>query len=153
RLDLDWDVIFVDDGSTDGTVDHLRELNARDRRIKALSLSRNFGKEIASAAGLSHVTADAAVLMDADLQHPPELIADFVKHWRAGYDVVYGCRADRKTDTFLHRMAARSFYSAFKSLSGTALPPGAGDFRLMSRKAVQAMNRMQERVRFNKGLF
>lgn len=153
QLDLNWDVLFVDDGSTDGTLERLRALHAFDSRIRALSLSRNFGKEVASAAGLRHVTADAAVLMDADLQHPPEMIAEFVKHWQSGYDVVYGQRMDRKTDSPMQRLSARAFYAIFRRLSGTSLPPGAGDFRLLSRKAVRAMNRMGERVRFNKGLF
>jgi glycosyltransferase involved in cell wall biosynthesis len=153
RLDVDWDVIFVDDGSTDGTMALLRELNARDPRFKAVSLSRNFGKEIAAAAGLAYATGDAAVLMDADLQHPPELIADFVQHWRQGADMVYGKRIDRDADGLMHRIAARLFYSLFERLSGTSLPAGAGDFRLFSRKAIDAMNRMGERVRFNKGLY
>jgi len=153
RLDVDWDVIFVDDGSTDGTMALLRELNARDRRFKAISLSRNFGKEIAAAAGLAYATGDAAVLMDADLQHPPELIADFVRHWRQGADMVYGKRIDRDADGLMHRIAARLFYSLFERLSGTSLPAGAGDFRLFGRKAIDAMNRMGERVRFNKGLY
>jgi polyisoprenyl-phosphate glycosyltransferase len=152
-LDLQWEVVFVDDGSSDGTLARLRALNAQDRRLKAISLSRNFGKEIATAAGLSYVTGDAAVLMDADLQHPPELIRDFVAHWRAGFEIVYGQRRDRDADTFLHRWAARAFYLTFQKLSGTTLPAGAGDFRLLDRKAVDAMNRMRERVRFNKGLF
>jgi glycosyltransferase involved in cell wall biosynthesis len=152
-LDLDWDVIFVDDGSTDGTMALLRALNAQDRRFKAVSLSRNFGKEIAAAAGLTYATGDAAVLMDADLQHPPEVIADFVEHWRQGADMVYGVRIDRGADSLMHRIAARLFYSLFERLSGTSLPAGAGDFRLFSRKAIDAMNRMGERVRFNKGLY
>jgi glycosyltransferase involved in cell wall biosynthesis len=152
-LDLDWEVVFVDDGSTDGTLDLLKALHARDPRFKAVSLSRNFGKEIAAAAGLAYVTGDAAVLMDADLQHPPELIREFVRHWRQGSDIVYGKRIDRNTDGFLHRLSARLFYAAFEKLSGTALPEGAGDFRLLDRKAIDAMNRMRERVRFNKGLY
>jgi glycosyltransferase involved in cell wall biosynthesis len=152
-LGLDWDVIFVDDGSTDGTMALLRELNARDPRITAVSLSRNFGKEIAAAAGLAYAAGDAAVLMDADLQHPPEVIADFVQHWRQGADMVYGKRIDRTADGLMHRIAARLFYSLFERISGTALPAGAGDFRLFSRKAIDAMNRMGERVRFNKGLY
>jgi len=152
-LDLDWEVVFVDDGSTDGTLAKLRALHAQEPRLKAVSLSRNFGKEIATAAGLSYVTGDAAVLMDADLQHPPELICDLVAHWRSGIDIVYGQRRDRDADTFLHRWAARAFYAAFHKLSGTTLPAGAGDFRLLDRKAVDTMNRMRERVRFNKGLF
>ena len=152
-LDLDWEVVFIDDGSTDGTLDLLRALNARDPRFKAVSLSRNFGKELAAAAGLRYATGDAAVLMDADLQHPPELIRELVRHWRQGSDIVYGQRVDRKTDGLLHRLSARLFYSAFEKLSGTTLPEGAGDFRLLDRKAVDAMNRMRERVRFNKGLY
>ena len=152
-LGLVWDVIFIDDGSTDGTLQKLKAINARDPRFKAIALSRNFGKEIATAAGLSYVRSDAAVLMDADLQHPPELIAKFVEFWRAGYDVVYAQRVDRAADSFLNRWAARVFYAVFRRLSGTTLPEGAGDFRLLDRKAVDAMNRMRERIRFNKGLF
>jgi polyisoprenyl-phosphate glycosyltransferase len=152
-LGLDWEVIFVDDGSTDGTLKLLRRLNREDHRFKALSLSRNFGKEIAAAAGLHYVTGDAAVLMDADLQHPPELIREFVARWKEGYDVVYGQRLDRDADSAFHRLSARVFYVAFQKLSGTSLPPGAGDFRLLDRKAIDAMNRMRERVRFNKGLY
>jgi glycosyltransferase involved in cell wall biosynthesis len=146
-------VIFVDDGSTDGTLARLRTLHDRDRRCKAVSLSRNFGKEIAIAAGLSYAAGDAAVLMDADLQHPPELITEFVQQWRAGFDIVYGQRQDRNTDSFTRRWASRAFYAAFHKLSGTPLPKGAGDFRLLDRKAVDAMNRMRERGRFNKGLY
>jgi polyisoprenyl-phosphate glycosyltransferase len=152
-LGLDWEVLFVDDGSTDGTLAKLRAFNARDRRLKAVSLSRNFGKEIAVAAGLSYAGGDAAVVMDGDLQHPPELIRDFVAHWRSGFDIVYGQRIDRDTDTLAHRWGARAFYALFHKLSGTQLPKGAGDFRLLDRKAVDAMNRMRERVRFNKGLY
>jgi glycosyltransferase involved in cell wall biosynthesis len=152
-LGLAWEVIFVDDGSTDGTLALLKALHARDPRFKALVLSRNFGKEIAAAAGLTYVTGDAAVLMDADLQHPPELIKDFVARWHEGFDIVYGRRLDRDADTPLHRLSARVFYAAFEKLSGTRLPTGAGDFRLLDRKAIDAMNRMRERVRFNKGLY
>jgi glycosyltransferase involved in cell wall biosynthesis len=153
RIGLDWEIVFVDDGSTDGTLGLLRQLNSRDPRIKAISLSRNFGKEIAAAAGLHYAQGDAAVLMDADLQHPPEVIPEFVARWQEGYNVVYGQRSDRDADTLVHRTAARFFYSAFKHLSGTTLPEGAGDFRLLDRKAIDAINRMGERVRFNKGLF
>ena len=148
-----WEVVFIDDGSTDGTLGKLRRLNAADPRYKAISLSRNFGKEIATAAGLSYVSGDVAVIMDADLQHPPEMIAEFLKHWREGYDVVYGQRLDRAADTMMHRISAVAFYRIFKALSGTTLPQNAGDFRLLDRKAINAMNRMGERVRFNKGLF
>jgi glycosyltransferase involved in cell wall biosynthesis len=153
ELGLDWEVIFVDDGSTDGTLGKVRELNSRDPRFKAIALSRNFGKEIAIAAGLTYAKGDAAVLMDADLQHPPELIKAFVARWREGYDIVYGQRLDRETDHILRRLASRMFYAVFDKLSGTPLPEGAGDFRLLDRKAIDAMNRFKERVRFNKGLY
>jgi glycosyltransferase involved in cell wall biosynthesis len=153
RLGRSWDVIFIDDGSTDATLHTLRALHARDPRFKAVSLSRNFGKEIAVAAGLRFASGDAAVVMDGDLQHPPELIAEFVAQWDRGFDIVYGQRTDRQTDTALHRWAARTFYKLFRSVSGTELPDGAGDFRLIDRKAIDVLNRMGERARFNKGLY
>ncbi len=150
---LAWDVTFVDDGSRDGSREVLRRLHQSDSRLKAVFLSRNFGKEIAVAAGLSYATGDAVVLMDADLQHPPETLTQFVAQWRAGYDIVYGQRDDRTADAALRRLFSRGFYKAFESLSGTTLPDGAGDFRLLDRKAVDAMNRFGERARFNKGLY
>src|SRR5215831_3687670 len=127
---LPWEIVFVDDGSTDATLEKLRAMHARDGRIKAVSLSRNFGKEIAIAAGLSYAQGDAVILMDADLQHPPELIRQFVALWQDGYDIVYGQRTDRAADSALRRMFSRAFYTAFHTLSGTQLPEGAGDFRL-----------------------
>ncbi len=148
-----FEVVFVDDGSTDGTLAMVRALNAEDPRIKAISFSRNFGKEIALAAGLRYAGGEAVVAMDADLQHPPEKIPEFLALWKQGYDVVYAQRTDRKTDTPLRRMLARSYYSAFRILSGTRLHENAGDFRLLSRRAVDALNRLGERARFNKGLF
>ncbi len=150
---LDWHVLFVDDGSTDRTLEILRAQNAEDPRIRAVSLSRNFGKEVAVAAGLGNADADAVVIMDADLQHPPEKIGEFVALWRQGYDIVYGQRIDRSADSPLRRMLAKGFYRLFHALSGTELPEGAGDFRLLSRRAVVALNRIGERARFNKGLY
>jgi glycosyltransferase involved in cell wall biosynthesis len=152
-IGLDWETVFVDDGSTDGTLAAIRALNRADARYKAIALSRNFGKEIAIAAGMRYARGDLVVLMDADLQHPPEVIREFVSYWRQGYEIVYGQRIDRGADSVAHRWAARVFYAVFRALSGTELPPGAGDFRLLGRKAVDAMNLMGERVRFNKGLF
>jgi polyisoprenyl-phosphate glycosyltransferase len=150
---LRWDILFIDDGSRDATPAILRRLNAADPRLTALSLSRNFGKERAVAAGLAHATGDAVVLMDADLQHPPEIIPQFIAKWREGFDVVYGQRDDRETDGMARRAFAKVFYGTFKAMSGTTLPDGAGDFRLLDRKAVAALNQIQERVRFNKGLY
>ncbi len=150
---LAWDIVFVDDGSRDGSRAVLRALHATDGRLKSVFLSRNFGKEIAVAAGLAYASSDAVVIMDADLQHPPDTIPKFLAQWRAGYDIVYGQRDDRAADAALRRLFSRGFYKAFEGLSGTTLPDGAGDFRLLDRKAVDAMNRFGERSRFNKGLY
>jgi len=150
---LQWEAVFVDDGSRDATLSRLRDAHERDPRIKAVALSRNFGKEIAVAAGLHYAAGDAVILMDADLQHPPETIPSLVARWLEGFDVVYAQRVDRSADSPLRRLYARLFYKLFATLSGTSLPEGAGDFRLLSRRAVDAMNRMGERARFNKGLY
>ncbi len=151
--DLAWEIVFVDDGSKDRTCEILRRLNAADPRLKAVSLSRNFGKELAVAAGLRYATGDAVVLMDADLQHPPEVIPEFITKWHEGFDIVFGRRDDRQEDSVLRRALSVAFYKAFRAMSGTTLPGGAGDFRLLDRKAVDALNGIRERVRFNKGLY
>ncbi|MEQ1697910.1 MAG: glycosyltransferase family 2 protein [Hyphomicrobiaceae bacterium] len=148
-----FEVVFVDDGSIDGTLAAVRAAHASDPRIKAISLSRNFGKEIAVTAGLRCANGDAAVLMDGDLQHPPEVIPDFIAGWKAGHDIVYGARLDRKTDSALRRMFSVAFYRLFGFLSGTKLHENAGDFRLFSRRALNAFNKLGERARFNKGLY
>ena len=148
-----FEVIIIDDGSTDGTLDLIRARHKADPRIKAVSLSRNFGKEIAVAAGLKHAAGDAAIIMDSDLQHPPEVIPQFIEGWRSGFDIVYGKRTDRVADGPARRLFARGFYRTFRTLSGTRLHDDAGDFRLVSRRAVAALNRLGERARFNKGLF
>ncbi|MBS0243457.1 MAG: glycosyltransferase family 2 protein [Proteobacteria bacterium] len=148
-----YEVIIVDDGSTDGTLDALRALNSRDPRFKAVSLSRNFGKEIAVAAGLERATGQGVIIMDGDLQHPPEAVPRFIELWDLGYDIVYGQRTDRSRNSLRERMSARLFYRMFRYLSGTELPEGAGDFRLLDRRVVDVFNRLGERSRFNKGLF
>ncbi|MGQ0455716.1 MAG: glycosyltransferase family 2 protein [Hyphomicrobium sp.] len=150
---LAWSIIFVDDGSTDATLGALRRLHDADPRIAGISLSRNFGKEIAVAAGLRHATGDAVVIMDSDLQHPPESIPEFIAKWREGYDVVYGKRIDRSADSAWRRIGARGFYSIFHALSGTPLQVNSCDFRLLSRRAVDAINSIGEHVRYNNGLF
>ncbi len=152
-LGLRWSIVFVDDGSTDATLAKLRELNAKDPRITAIALSRNFGKEIAVAAGLRYASSDAVVIMDSDLQHPPEAIRSFVEKWREGQDVVFGMRLDRSSDTAWRREGARIFYRVFHALSGTELQQNSCDFRLLSRRAVEAINKIGERVRYNNGLF
>jgi polyisoprenyl-phosphate glycosyltransferase len=148
-----FEVIFVDDGSSDDTLDVLRDLHSRDRRITAISFSRNFGKEIAIAAGLDHAAGRAAIVMDADLQHPPETVAEFVAKWREGYKNVFAQRRDRYADSPLRRALTQRFYHLFDAFGETNLPPGAGDFRLLDRQAIEALARMRERARFSKGLY
>ncbi len=148
-----WEVIFVDDGSADDSLAVIRELNNADARLRAVSFSRNFGKEIAIAAGLDHARGRAVAVMDADLQHPPEVLATFLARWREGFSMVYGVRSDRNGESHLKRSFARAFYKLFERFGETRLPEGAGDFRLMDRKAVDALCAMGERARFSKGLY
>lgn len=153
RASDSFEVVFVDDGSRDATLEGLRRAHELDPRFRAISFSRNFGKEIAIAAGLDHTRGDAVVIMDADLQHPPEMIETFMARWREGFENVYGQRVDRTADTALRRMLTMRFYKLFANFGETSLPPGAGDFRLLDRKAVNALRAMPERARFSKGLY
>lgn len=148
-----WEVIFVDDGSLDDTLIHMKVQNALDPRIGGLSFSRNFGKEIAIAAGVDHAQGKAVIIMDADLQHPPEVIRLFVEQWRQGYVMVYGQRVDRENESPARRGLARLFYSLFTWLGEIRLPDGAGDFRLIDRKGVNILRSLGERARFSKGLY
>ena len=152
-IGLIWTIVFVDDGSTDATLAKIRDLHAHEPHIAAVALSRNFGKEIAVAAGLRYATGDAVVIMDSDLQHPPETISEFAVKWCEGHDVVYGMRIDRSADSRWRREGARIFYRVFHALSGTELQQNSCDFRLLSRRAVDSINRISERVRYNNGLF
>ena len=151
--DFAWSVLFVDDGSTDGTLARIRGLNAADPRFTAISFSRNFGKEIAIAAGLKRAKGDAVVIMDADLQHPPELVPAFVAEWRRGAKIVFGQRRSRKSDSWWRRLYSRLFHFVFRHIAQTRLPLGVVDFLLMDRQAVDAVNRLGERTRFSKGLY
>lgn len=148
-----YEILCVNDGSRDGTAEALAAAHRSDHRIKALNLSRNFGKEIALTAGLDHAKGRAVVPLDADLQDPPELIGEFLKHWRDGYDVVCGVRRERKNDTWLKRQSATAFYRIINRLAGIKIPKNTGDFRLMDRRVVDALKNVRERNRFMKGLF
>jgi len=152
-ISLPWEVIFVDDGSVDHSLDLISGLCREDARYKAVVFSRNFGKEVALAAGLDLAAGKAVVLMDADMQHPPEVIVDFMVQWRAGFQNVYGVRQDREADGRIRGYLSLMFYALFERLSGTSLPAGAGDFRLLDRKAVEAINSFTERSRFTKGIY
>ncbi|MGL5447272.1 MAG: glycosyltransferase family 2 protein [Rhabdaerophilum sp.] len=148
-----FEILFVDDGSTDDTPDRLRRLAASEPRLRAIRFSRNFGKEIGLAAGLDHVRGDAVAIIDADLQHPPEILADFIARWREGYEMIYGQRVDRSTDGPVRRWMTERFYRLFRKFGEVPLPPGAGDFRLMDRKVIEALRKLPERARFSKGLY
>jgi glycosyltransferase involved in cell wall biosynthesis len=153
RLTPVWEIIFVDDGSPDDTLALIKAQSLREPRIGAVSFSRNFGKEVAIAAGLDHVRGDAVVIMDADLQHPPEMIEAFVAKWREGYLMVYGQRTDRSDETRVKRGFAHLFYRLFSRFGEISLPEGAGDFRLIDRKGVEVLRTLGEKARFSKGLY
>jgi len=150
---LRLEIVFVNDGSADGTLAALQEKAARDERLVVVNLSRNFGKEAALTAGLQVASGDAVVPIDVDLQDPPELIHRFIEKWRDGYDVAYGLREDRSSDELAKRKTAAWFYAIFNQATDTPIPVNTGDFRLMDRRVVDALNLLPERVRFTKGLF
>ena len=149
----DWEILFVDDGSQDATLAAIHAAHRADPRIRALSLSRNFGKEAALSAGLDHARGQAVVPIDVDLQDPPEVIGEMLDRWRDGFDVVYGVRRNRLTDSLPKRMTADLYYRAHNWLSSDKIPEHAGDFRLLDRKVVEVIKLMPERNRFMKGLF
>lgn len=146
-------IIYVDDGSSDDTWPMVVALAEEDPRVEALRLSRNFGKEAAMTAGLDAADADAVVVIDADLQDPPELIPELIARWLDGYDVVYATRGERDGETRTKKITSAAFYRVMEKLSDTPLPRDTGDFRLLSRRAVEAMRGLRERQRFMKGLF
>jgi len=148
---LDYEVILVDDGSKDGSLRLMRELNKKDPRWKAIALSRNFGHGAACTSGLDHVDADAVVFLDADLQDPPELIPEFIKKWREGFSVVYGARTGRP-ESFFRQAITGVFYRLLNSLSATPLPLDAGIFSLLDKAAADGLRKLPERHRYLTGL-
>jgi glycosyltransferase involved in cell wall biosynthesis len=148
-----WEILFIDDGSSDATLAAIIAMNAADPRVRGISLSRNFGKEAALSAGLDHATGDAVIPIDVDLQDPPEVIGEMLREWRGGHDVVYGVRRNRDSDSLPKRLTADLYYRAHNWLSADKIPEHAGDFRLLDRKVVDVIRRMPERNRFMKGLF
>jgi polyisoprenyl-phosphate glycosyltransferase len=147
-----YEIIFVNDRSTDGSLALLRDLRAGDDRVKLLGLSRNFGHQSAITAGLDHSCGQAVVVMDADLQDPPEVIPQLVEQWRKGYDMVFAVREKRHGEGLFKRGTAALFYRLLRRLTSTQIPVDAGDFRLMNRKAVDTLQSMRERSRFIRGL-
>lgn len=153
KCTTDYEIIFANDGSTDGTLPLLKTWAAQDNRIKIISLSRNFGKEAAVTAGLSAGTGQAVIILDADLQDPPEIIPQLWEKFKEGFDNVYGIRQDRSCDSFFKRITAGTFYKLYNKLADTPIPYNAGDYRLLSRRAADAVLALPERERFMKGLF
>ncbi len=149
---MDWELVITDDGSKDGTGRLLAELAAEDERVKVLTLSRNFGHQPAITAGLEHASGDAVVMIDADLQDPPELIPEMVGRWRDGADVVYAVRQSREGETRMKLYTAHIFYRLMARLAQIELPVDSGDFRLMDRRALEALLAMPERSRFLRGM-
>jgi polyisoprenyl-phosphate glycosyltransferase len=149
---LDLELVFVDDGSRDRTLEKLRDLQCADRRVRVISFSRNFGHQVAVTAGLEHATGDAVVLIDADLQDPPEVIEEMVLRWRRGADVAYGVRAERVGETAFKLWTAKAFYRLINRVSDIPIPLDTGDFRLMDRAVVDALLSMPERDRFVRGM-
>jgi polyisoprenyl-phosphate glycosyltransferase len=152
KLPMSFEIIYVDDGSMDYTRELLRQLQIEDERIRVVRFSRNFGHQLAITAGVEHAIGDAVVVIDADLQDPPEAILDFVDKWNAGYDVVYGIRTERSGETAFKLWTAKYFYRFLSRLSDTKIPLDTGDFRLMDRKVVDALLEMPERDRFVRGM-
>lgn len=149
----EFEILFVDDGSTDETLQRIREANSRDARIRAVSLSRNFGKEAALSAGLDYVRGAAVVPIDVDLQDPPDVLPEMIRRWREGFEIVCGIRQNRETDSLPKRLTADLYYRAHNWLSEDKIPEHAGDFRLLDRKVVDVVRALPERNRFMKGLF
>jgi glycosyltransferase involved in cell wall biosynthesis len=152
-LPFDFEIIYINDGSSDNTLEIIRKLRQSDERVTLIDLSRNFGKEIALTAGLHKAAGDAVVVIDADLQDPPELIPELINEWQSGYDVVYAQRTHRKGESLLKRTTAHFFYRIIQRISRISIPEDTGDFRILSRRAVNALNTLSEQHRFMKGLF
>ena len=148
-----WEVVYVNDGSKDATLQILNEIRGKNPAVGVANLSRNFGKEAAMSAGLRLARGDAVILIDADLQDPPELIGEMVRVWQQGADVVNMKRVSRQGETWFKKASARWFYKVINALSEVHIPENVGDFRLLSRRAVDALNQLPERNRFMKGLF
>lgn len=149
----DWEIVCVNDGSRDTTLEVLRATHLQEPRVRAIDFSRNFGKEAALSAGLDYVRGRAVVPMDVDLQDPPELIAEMVAKWKEGYDVVLARRVDRSSDSYAKRVTAGFFYRIIDAMSSIEIPANVGDFRLMDARVVAALRAYPERMRFMKGIF
>ena len=147
-----WELILVDDGSTDGSTEKIRELGQRDKTVRPVIFARNFGHQVAITAGWDYARGDAIVIIDADLQDPPEVILELAKKWKEGYEVVYAVRGEREGESWFKKFTAAMFYRIIYSITDVKIPVDTGDFRLMDRKVVDVLKRMKERHRFPRGM-
>jgi len=152
KLHEPWELLLVDDGSTDGSTDVIRGLAKRDRHVRPVVFARNFGHQIAITAGWDYARGDAVIIIDADLQDPPEAIADLTAKWKDGYEVVYAVRAEREGEGWFKRLSASVFYRLIYQITDVRIPVDTGDFRLMDRKVVDVLKSMRERHRFPRGM-
>lgn len=152
-LDMNYELLFVNDGSSDATLEQLEQLCEQDAAVALIDLIRNFGKEVALTAGFDHARGDAVINIDADLQDPPELIPSLIEQWRQGYDVVYATRTERHGESAMRRLSASLFYRLIHWSASVRIPRDTGDYRLLGRRAVNALITLRERHRFMKGLF
>lgn len=148
-----WEFLFVNDGSKDNTLGCLKELAEKDHRIRYISLSRNFGKENAMLAGFDFATGDCMIIMDADLQHPPELVPQMLQLWEKGFEDVYARRKDRDTDSWLRRKLSNQYYRLLQKVSNVDILQNVGDFRLLDRKCIEALKQLRETERYTKGMY
>lgn len=149
----EFEILFVNDGSKDRTLELIKEMRSKDNRISYVNFSRNFGKEIAMIAGLDYATGDAVIFIDADLQDPPEVIPELIKYWEEGYDDVYARRSSRKGETFLKKFTSKMYYKVLQSLTRVEIQKDTGDFRLLDRRCVNALKKMRETQRCSKSMF
>lgn len=153
QLNYDFEILFVNDGSKDNTLELIKTLRQNDDRINYVNLSRNYGKEIAMIAGFDYLKGDCLVIIDADLQDPPELIPEMLKYWEEGYDDVYAKRKSRKGESFIKKLTSWGFYRTLQSMTNIEIQKDTGDFRLLDRRCVEAIKKMRESQRYTKGLY
>lgn len=151
--DYEWEIMFINDGSKDKTLEVLQQLHAKDNRVNYIDMSRNFGKEICLLAGFDHVTGDCAIIMDADLQHPPTVIPNFLKKWEEGYDDVYAIRQTRGKESWLRKKFSLLFYKILQKTTRVDVLQNVGDFRLLDRKCIDMLCQMRESERYTKGMY
>ncbi|MCK5474288.1 MAG: glycosyltransferase family 2 protein, partial [Candidatus Aenigmarchaeota archaeon] len=152
KLQMDYELVFIDDGSTDGTKEILNKLHNKNKKLKAISFSKNFGHQAAIIAGLHYAKGNAVIMMDADLQHPPELIPKMINEWKSGFDIINTIRGKNKEDTIFKRTTSGRFYRTINLISNTKIPNGTADFRLMDRKVVDAFKDIEETNLFIRGM-